>query len=95
MQITISGHHVDITQAIRNYVTTKLSKLERHYEQITSTNVILTVEKLRQKVEATVHVSGGELFAVAEHTDMYTAIDALSDKLDRQIIKHKEKQRGH
>ena len=57
MQITISGHHVDITQAIRNYVTTKLSKLERHYEQITSTSVILTVEKLRQKVEATVHVT--------------------------------------
>lgn len=95
MQITISGHHVDITQAIRNYVTTKLSKLERHYEQITSTSVILTVEKLRQKVEATVHVSGGELFAVAENPDMYTAIDALSDKLDRQIIKYKEKQRGH
>jgi putative sigma-54 modulation protein len=95
MQITISGHHVDITQAIRNYVTTKLSKLERHYEQITSTSVILTVEKLRQKVEATVQVSGGELFAVAENPDMYTAIDALSDKLDRQIIKYKEKQRGH
>ena len=95
MQITISGHHVDITQAIRNYVTSKLSKLERHYEQITSTSVILTVEKLSQKVEATVHVSGGELFAVAEHPDMNTAIDALSDKMDRQIIKYKEKQRGH
>jgi putative sigma-54 modulation protein len=95
MQITVSGHHVDITEAIRNYVISKLSKLERRYEKITSTSVILTVEKLRQKVEATVHVSGGEIFAVAEHTDMYTAIDALSDKLDRQIIKHKEKHRGH
>jgi putative sigma-54 modulation protein len=56
---------------------------------------MLTVEKLRQKAEATVHVSGAELFAIAEHEDMYAAIDALADKLDRQIIKHKEKHRGH
>lgn len=95
MQITISGHHLDITDPIREYVTNKLSKLERHYEQITSTTVMLTVEKLRQKAEATVHVSGAELFATAEHEDMYAAIDALADKLDRQVIKHKEKHRGH
>ena len=95
MQMTISGHHLDITDPIREYVTNKLSKLERHYEQITSTTVLLTVEKLRQKAEATVHVSGAELFATAEHEDMYAAIDALADKLDRQIIKHKEKHRGH
>ena len=95
MQMTISGHHLDITDPIRNYVTTKLSKLERHYEQITSTAVILTVEKLVQKAEANVHVAGAELFANAEHEDMYAAIDALTDKLDRQLIKHKEKHRGH
>lgn len=95
MQITISGHHLDVTDPIREYVTNKLSKLERHYEQITSTTVLLTVEKLRQKAEATVHVSGAELFATAEHEDMYAAIDALADKLDRQVIKHKEKHRGH
>ena len=95
MQMAISGHHLDITDPIRNYVTTKLSKLERHYEQITSTAVILTVEKLVQKAEATVHVAGAELFANAEHEDMYAAIDALTDKLDRQLIKHKEKHRGH
>ena len=95
MQMTISGHHLDVTDPIREYVTNKLSKLERHYEQITSTTVLLTVEKLRQKAEATVHVSGAELFATAEHADMYAAIDALADKLDRQIIKHKEKHRGH
>ncbi|CAI8326974.1 MAG: Ribosome hibernation promoting factor [Porticoccaceae bacterium UBA1117] len=95
MQMTISGHHLDVTDPIREYVTNKLSKLERHYEQITSTTVLLTVEKLRQKAEATVHVSGAELFATAEHEDMYAAIDALADKLDRQIIKHKEKHRGH
>jgi len=95
MQMTISGHHLDITDPIRDYVTNKLSKLERHYEQITSTSVILTVEKLVQKAEATVHVAGAELFANAEHEDMYAAIDALTDKLDRQLIKHKEKHRGH
>ena len=95
MQMTISGHHLEVTDPIREYVTTKLSKLERHYEQITSTSVILTVDKLQQKAEATVHVSGGELFAIAEHTDVYAAIDALTDKLDRQLIKHKEKHRGH
>ena len=95
MQMTISGHHLDITDPIRDYVTNKLSKLERHYEQITSTSVILTVDKLAQKAEATVHVAGAELFANAEHEDMYAAIDALTDKLDRQLIKHKEKHRGH
>ena len=95
MQMTISGHHLDLTDPIREYVITKLSKLERHYEQITSTSVILSVDKLQQIAEATVHVSGGELFANAEHEDLYAAIDALTDKLDRQLIKHKEKQRGH
>lgn len=95
MQMTISGHHLEITDPIRDYVTSKLSKLERHYEQITSTSVILTVEKLRQKAEATVHVTEAELFAISEHEDMYAAIDSLSDKLDRQLIKHKEKHRGH
>ena len=95
MQMTISGHHLDLTDPIREYVITKLSKLERHYEQITSTSVILTVDKLQQKAEATIYVSGAELFANAEHADLYAAIDALTDKLDRQLIKHKEKHRGH
>ena len=95
MQMTISGHHLDVTDPIRDYATNKLSKLERHSEAITSMAVILTVDKLSQKAEATVHVTGGELFANAEHDDLYAAIDALSDKLDRQLIKHKEKHRGH
>ena len=95
MQMTISGHHLDVTDPIRDYVTNKLSKLERHSEAITSVSVILTVDKLSQKAEATIHVTGGDLFANAEHDDLYAAIDALSDKLDRQLIKHKEKHRGH
>lgn len=95
MQMTISGHHLDVTDPIRDYVTDKFAKLERHYDHINSTAVILSVEKLSQKAEATIHVSGGELFANAEHEDLYAAIDALSDKLDRQLIKHKEKHRDH
>lgn len=95
MQLNISGHHLEITDAIHDYVTSKLSRLEKHYDRITSTNVILSVDKLVQKAEATVHVSGAELFADAENEDLYAAIDSLADKLDRQLIKHKEKHRGH
>lgn len=91
MQMNISGHHLDITDALRDYVTEKMSRLERHFDKITNVQVILEVEKLRQKAEAILHVAGGEVVANAEHTDMYAAIDMLTDKLDRQLIKHKEK----
>lgn len=91
MQINVSGHHVDLTDSLRNYVVTKLNKLERHFDKITQMNVILSVDKLRQKAEATIHISGAELFADAESEDMYAAIDMLADKLDRQLIKQKEK----
>ncbi|WP_439133184.1 ribosome hibernation-promoting factor, HPF/YfiA family [Pseudomaricurvus sp.] len=95
MQINISGHHVELTTAIKNYVNTKLDRLERHHDRITSTNVILSVDKLRQKAEASVHVSGKDFFADSESEDLYAAIDMLADKLDRQLIKHKEKMRNH
>lgn len=91
MQINISGHHVEITQALREFVLNKFEKLERHFEHINNVQVILTVEKLRQIAEATLHLNGGEVFATAESEDMYAAIDELLDKLDRQVIKHKEK----
>lgn len=95
MQITISGHHVEVTPALREYVLTKFDRLQRHFDQITNTDVTLIVEKLVQKAEATVHVSGADIFANAESEDMYAAIDLLADKLDRQLIKHKEKLRKH
>ncbi len=95
MQINISGHHVEVTPALREYVLSKMDRLQRHFDQITNTDVTLIVEKLVQKAEATVHVSGADLFANAESEDMYAAIDLLADKLDRQLIKHKEKTRGH
>ncbi|MAH72518.1 MAG: ribosomal subunit interface protein [Cellvibrionales bacterium TMED49] len=94
MRLTISGHHLTVTDPLRDYVRTKFSKLERHYEQITYIAVGLAVDKLVQKAEATVYVVGADLFAHSEHHDLYAAIDALADKLDRQIIKHKEKTRG-
>ena len=95
MQINISGHHIDLTDAIKEYVISKFDKLERHHDKITSTNVILSVDKLVQKAEATIHVSGKDFFADCESEDLYNAIDQLTDKLDRQLIKHKEKQRSH
>ena len=95
MQITIAGHHVEITDALRSYVTSKLEKLERHFDQVSNIDVILSVEKLVQKAEATVPVNGQNIFANAEDQDMYAAIDALVDKLDRQILKRKEKITDH
>ena len=95
MQLTISGHHLDLTKALREYVTAKISRLDKHHDQITNTHVILSVDKLRQKAEATLHIAGADLFANAESQDLYAAIDLLSDKLDRQLIKHKEKHRNH
>ena len=95
MQLDVSGHHVDVSQALKNYVETKFSRLERHFDIATHAHVILSVEKLDQKAEATVHVSGGNLFADAVDADMYAAIDALADKLDRQLKRHKEKLTNH
>lgn len=95
MQINLTGHHVDITPALREYVDDKFAKLQRHFDHINNVHVILNVEKLLQKAEATLHLNGGEVFATSEHQDMYAAIDSLIDKLDRQVIKHKEKLRKH
>ncbi|HMU89550.1 MAG: ribosome-associated translation inhibitor RaiA [Pseudomonadales bacterium] len=94
MQINVSGHHVEVSPALHDYVTSKMNRIERHFEQITSIDVILSVEKQRQKAEATIRFSGGEIFADIESDDMYAAIDAMADKLDRQMIKHKEKSIG-
>ncbi len=91
MQLNISGHHVDLTPALKDYVHEKFQRLERHFDHISNCQVTLEVEKVRQMAEATMHVIGGEIHAKAENTDMYAAIDALVDKLDRQILKHKEK----
>ncbi len=91
MQLNITGHHVDLTDSMKDYVTSKLQKLERHFDHISNVQVTLSVEKQRQIAEATLHISGGDIHATAENEDMYAAIDLLVDKLDRQVLKHKEK----
>lgn len=89
MQITISGHHLQVTDALRHHVESKLNSLSRY--PITKLQVVLSVEKNRQKAEATLHMKGTDLFAEATHDDLYIAVGQLSDKLSRQVIKHKEK----
>jgi putative sigma-54 modulation protein len=95
MQINISGHHVEVTQALKDYVHSKVEKLERHFDNITNVQVTLTVEKQLQKAEATLHAAGADLHANADDDNMYAAIDGLTDKLDRQLLKHKEKTMNH
>ncbi len=95
MQLNLTGHHVDLTDALRAYVEEKLGKLERYYDKVGNVHVVLGVEKNRQMAEATMHVNGADLFANAEDENMYAAIDALSDKLHRQLKKHKEKITSH
>lgn len=91
MNLTISGHHLEVTPAIRDYVSEKLDRVKRHFDNVTSVNVIMQVDKLVHKVEATLHVKGHDFHAHSEDANMYAAIDLLADKLDRQIVKYKEK----
>ena len=91
MNLHLSGHHLEVTDSMRNYITGKLDRVKRHFDHVIDVNMILSVDKLVQKVEANVHLSGKNIFVESQDADMYAAIDNLIDKLDRQIIKHKEK----
>ena len=91
MNLHLTGHHVEITPAIRDYVTSKLARINRHFDHVIDVDVIMTVEKLDQKVEANVHLSGKDIHVQANDGDMYAAIDGLMDKLDRQVLRHKER----
>ena len=95
MQLSVSGHHVDVTDSLRGYVESKIERLERHFDLVSDVHCILTVEKLRHKAEAKVSVNGGTIFAETTEEDMYAAIDGLVDKLDRQVRRHKEKMVDH
>jgi len=95
MNLQISGHHLEVTPAIRDYVTGKLERVTRHFDNVIDVNVILSVEKLKQKAEVTVHLSGKDIFVEAIEEDLYAAIDTLVDKLDRQVQKHKQKLQDH
>ena len=95
MQLNISGHHLDITPALRQHSNEKLSKIKHHFDQVINVNMILEVQKDVQMAEATIHLRGADLFAKAQSSDMYVSIDQLTNKLDAQIIKHKEKLHSH
>ena len=91
MNLNLTGRHLEITPAIREHVTSKLDKVKRHFDNVIDISVILSVDKLVQKAEATVHISGKNIHAETEDSNLYVAIDALIDALDRQVLKHKEK----
>ena len=95
MNLHLSGHHLEITTAIRDYVSGKLVRITHHFDDVADVNVVLTVEKLNHRVEASVRVRGKDIFCESGDIDMYAAIDGLVDKLDRAIIKHKEKSLQH
>jgi putative sigma-54 modulation protein len=95
MQLKLTGHHVEVTEALRAYVEKRLGRVSRHFDEIIDLHCTLTVEKLEQRAEATLHVRGGTIHAEAVDANMYAAIDALVDKLDRNVVKHKEKQQDH
>lgn len=100
MNLTISGHHLEVTPALREYVTSKLDRITRHFDQVVDVKVLLSVEQKkekdkRQKAECNVHVKGGDLFAESSHEDLYAAVDDLMDKLDRQVVRHKDKLQSH
>ena len=95
MNLNITGHHVDVTPAIRDYAQQKLDRVMRHFDHVTSVHVILTVEKALQKADVTMHVKGKDIHADCVDADMYAAIDLVADKLDRQVVKHKERITDH
>ena len=100
MNLTNSGHHLEVTPALNNYVKTKLDRITRHFDQVVDIKVLLTVEKQkekerRQRAECNIHVKGNDLFAESSHQDLYAAVDDLVDKLDRQVLRHKSKLQDH
>lgn len=95
MNLTITGHHVEVTPALHDYITEKLGRVTRHFDHVIDVAVILSVEKLVQKAEVNLHIRGKDIHVESEDADMYAAIDALVDKLDRQVLKHKEKNSEH
>jgi putative sigma-54 modulation protein len=100
MNLTISGHHLEVTPALRNYVTSKLDRITRHFDQVVDVKVLLSIEnqkekERRQRAECNIHVKGNDMFAESSHSDLYAAVDELMDKMDRQVVRHKDKVQNH
>lgn len=95
MNLHLTGHHLEVTPALRDYIQSKLLRVTNHFDHVIDVKVTMSVEKLAQKVEATLHVPGNDIHAESSDENMYSAIDTLADKLDRQVLKHKEKHGDH
>jgi putative sigma-54 modulation protein len=95
MQLNVSGHHVEITDSLRDYVGVRIEKIGRHFDIVSDVQCILTVEMLRHKAEATASLNGGTIYCDNPEEDMYAAIDGLVDKLERRVRKYKEKLVDH
>ena len=95
MNLVISGRHVAVTPSIRSYLESKLSRIRRHFDHVIGVNVILAADHLAREVEVSCHVAGKEIFVKSGDPDLYAAIDAVADKLDRQIIKYKDRLHAH
>jgi putative sigma-54 modulation protein len=95
MNLHLTGHHLEITAAIRTYVSGKLQRITHHFDHVIDLHVILSVERVQSRIEASARVRGKDIFCESADADMYAAIDSLVDKLDRTIIKHKEKTLEH
>ena len=100
MNLTISGHHLEVTPALRSYVAGKLDRITRHFDQVVDVKVLLSIEnqtekERRQKAECNIHVKGSDMFAESAHEDLYAAVDELVDKLDRQVVRHKDRLQNH
>jgi putative sigma-54 modulation protein len=91
LNLNISGHHLEVTPALRSYVESKIGRVTRHFDHVIDAHVILTANKVKQKAEVTLHVRGKDLHCESEEADLYAAIDLLADKLDRQVLKYKDK----
>lgn len=95
MNLNLTGHNVEITPALRDYVNSKLARITRHFDNVIEISMVLSVEKLKQKAEANVHIRGKNIFVETADADMYASLDSLADKLDRQLLRHKEKNKSH
>jgi putative sigma-54 modulation protein len=95
MNLQVSGHHLEVTPALRDYVTGKLERITRHFDNVIDVNVILSVDKLKQKAEVTVHLAGKDVYVESVDEDLYAAVDGLVDKLERQVQRYKQKLQDH
>ncbi len=95
MNLSITGHHLEVTPAIREYIHTKMARVLRHFDHVIDTQVMLSVEPLKHRAEITLHVRGKDIHCEAVEENLYASIDLLIDKIDRKVIQHKDRTQSH